>query len=93
MGHGGQPMHGACGCSRPSVPISATIGEVVRLGGAVAQLGIAVVRRVMGQGSFNEGCHGRGEARGCCGGCACDSVCVHDCVECRPRVYPRGCCQ
>lgn len=92
MGHEGHHVHGVCGCSRPSVPISTTISEVVRLGGAVAQLGIAVVRRMMGQGWHAEGCHGSGRARGCCG-CACDSVCVEDCVECRPRVYPRGCCQ
>lgn len=92
MGHSGNPVYGSCAHGRPAMWIGTTIGEIVRLGGAVAQLGFVVASYVMRRGRRGDECHG-GRGRSDCGGCACCSVCMHQCVECRPRVYPRGCCQ
>lgn len=92
MGHSGSHSHGSCAHGRPALSIATTIGEIVRLGAAVAQLGIAVASQTMRRDWWSEERHG-GRGWTGCGGCACCPVCVHDCVECRPRVYPRGGCQ
>lgn len=92
MGYPGNPVHSSQAHGRSALAMSTTIGEIVRLGAAVAQLGIVVGSHVMRRSRREDDCHG-GRGRPGCGGCACCSVCVHQCVECRPRVYPRGCCQ
>lgn len=92
MGHSGNPVHGSCAHGRPAMWIGTTIGEIVRLGAAAAQLGLAVARHTMRRDWWRNEGHG-GQGRTGCGGCVCCSVRGHDCVECRPRVYPRGCCQ
>lgn len=92
MEYPGNPVHSLKAHGRSALAMSTTIGEIVRLGAAVVQLGIVVTSHVMWRGRREDECHG-GRGRHGGGGCACCSVCVHQCVECRPRVYPRGCCQ
>ncbi len=75
-----------------SIALAATISQLIQFGFAAAQAGVSVVRRVAHQRVWDDepSCckEGRcGEKHGC------SAVHCYDCIECRPRVYPRGCCQ
>lgn len=72
--------------------IATTIGQLVQFGFAVVQVGTAMARQVTHLRIWDDEC-GCGKGRRCGGGHGCGAVHCYECMDCRPRVYPRGCCQ